>query len=88
MGNRRRNSSKRPSKNKGPRANESRVTKSTTTNVTEIATSAPEGSELWDGVTPKDLRELINKHGHWGLRFPAKVVAGLLDEIERLEGQA
>ncbi|MFB5192766.1 hypothetical protein [Alicyclobacillus fastidiosus] len=75
-------------KRKAPRGNEGPKTKISTQSVAENVATVPDGSDLWDSVTPQDLRELINRYGHWGLRFPAKVVTQLLDEISRLEGQA
>ncbi|GEO27054.1 hypothetical protein AAC03nite_28390 [Alicyclobacillus acidoterrestris] len=72
--------------NKALRGNEGHTAKTSTQSITAITTAVPEGSDLWDQVTPQELRDLINRYGHFGLRFPAKVVVKLLDEISRLGG--
>ncbi|GLG01710.1 hypothetical protein Alches_17500 [Alicyclobacillus hesperidum subsp. aegles] len=87
MGNRRRGKRKKGSRGNG---NRSTGTQTTTISVPDVPVPAPApvSSDIWDGVTVADVRDLVHRYGHWGLRFPAKVVIKLLDEIERLEGQA
>ncbi len=89
MGNRRRGKRKKGSRGNGnPGA--ARLTHTNTISVPDVPVSPPAPAEpdIWDSVTVADVRELVRRYGHWGLRFPAKVVIKLLDEIERLEGQA
>lgn len=87
MGNRRSNTAKRRN-TKSSRSNESQKTKTIAPIVAELTASALDGSEVWDTVTLQELRQMIGRYGHYQLRFPAKLVIRLLDEISRLEGQA
>lgn len=89
MGNRRRGKRKKGSRGNG-NPGTARHTQTPTISVPDVPVfpPAPATPDIWDNVSVADVRELIRRYGHWGLRFPAKVVIKLLDEIERLEGQA
>jgi hypothetical protein len=73
---------------KGSRGNESPKTIHPKPSVTQRDRSAPDESPMWDGITPAELRDLIDRYGDMQIRFPAKVVAHLLDEIDRLEAKS
>lgn len=73
---------------KSSRANESPQTKTDNQSVPEYTVPALDGSESWDRISHRDLRDMIVRYPNYGLRFPARVVLRLLDEIDRLEGQA
>lgn len=72
---------------KGPRANESQQKKSPNSSIPQKFVMMPDEEHLWKDITPEELRYMVTRYPHLGLRFPAVAIHKLLNEIDRLKGE-